>query len=213
MGPIIDNLPYMMGGLKYTLGITVICILGSFILGTALALGRMARYRVVSIPCASIIEVVRSFPPILLIFFVYFMTAYLGYAVNAFAAACGALSVYISGYVAEVVRGGLMSVPGGQSLAARATGLSAWQSMRYVSLPQAVRRMAPALVSQFVILIKDTSLVIMIGIPDFYSRVMQTNDRVLTAPFQLLLFAAAVYFVICFTLSSIARRLELRVDV
>jgi His/Glu/Gln/Arg/opine family amino acid ABC transporter permease subunit len=211
MSAIWGNLGYMLGGLPFTLSIALVAIAGSLVLGTLMALVRLSRRRWLRYPAAAFIEVARSVPLVLFIFFTYFMIAAQGYDVSAFWSCGLALTIYISAYVAEIVRGGILSVDQGQLEAATATGLSGPAALRYVVLPQAIRRMMPALVSQMIVLIKDTSVATIIGIPEFFTRVLEANARTLAYPFQLLLFAAAVYFVICYALSLFSRRLELKV--
>lgn len=212
MQAIIDNLPYMLGGLSYTFGMAIIGIFFSFLLGVLLAVLRLSPIKWIHYPAVVYIEVIRSVPLILFIFFIYFMISATGYNVSAFASASAAIVVFISTYIAEIVRAGIQSIDFGQMEAARATGLSYAKAMRKIVLPQAVRRMMPALVSEFTIVIKESSLAMVIGVPEFFNRVFTTNARVLTEPFALLGFAAFVYFVICFTLSMLSKRLELRMD-
>jgi len=213
MDAIWENLPYMLAGLKYTFGIAAIGIFFSFFLGTLLAVLRLSPIKWLHYPAVVYIEVVRSVPLILFIFFIYFLIAGMGYNISSFASASVAVVVFISTYIAEIVRAGILSIDSGQMEAARATGLSYARAMRLVVLPQAVRRMVPALVSEFTIVIKESSLAMVIGVPEFFNRVFTTNARVLTEPFALLGFAAFVYFVICFSLSWWSRRLEIRMDV
>lgn len=212
MSAVWGNLGYMLGGLRFTLSIALVAIVGSLVLGTLMALARMSTRAWLHYPAAGLIELARSVPLVLFIFFTYFMIAAQGYDVSAFWSCSLALTIYISAYVAEIVRGGIIGVDGGQTEAARATGLSNAATLRYVVLPQAIRRMMPALVSQMIVLIKDTSVATIIGIPEFFTRVLEANARTLAYPFQLLLFAAAVYFVICYALSLLSRRLELKVS-
>jgi len=212
MHAIIENLPYMLGGLPYTFGLAVIGIFFSFFAGALLAILRLSKIKWLHYPAVVYIEVTRSIPLILFIFFVYFMIAGMGYNVSAFSAAAIATVVFYSTYIAEIVRAGIQSVDGGQMEAARATGLSYVRAMKKVVLPQAIRRMVPALVSEFTIIIKESSLAMVIGVPEFFNRVFITNARVLTEPLALLGFAALIYFIICYVLSLLSRRLELRVD-
>jgi len=210
MSAVWNNLGYMLGGLRFTLSIALVAILGSLVLGTLMAVARMSHRPWLHYPAVLLIEAARSVPLVLFIFFTYFMIAAQGYDVSAFWSCSLALTIYISAYVAEIVRGGIIGIDAGQSEAARATGLSNAATLRHVVLPQAVRRMMPALVSQMIVLIKDTSVATIIGIPEFFTRVLEANARTLAYPFQLLLFAAAVYFVICYGLSLLSRRLELK---
>ncbi|MBK1786628.1 amino acid ABC transporter permease [Prauserella cavernicola] len=207
-----NNLGYMLGGLSFSGGIAAVSMVGSLLLGTVLAVLRLSERRWARYPAVVLIEGARSVPLVLFIFFTYFMIAAQGYDVSAFWSCCVALTIYIGAYVAEIVRGGIQSIDPGQTEAARATGLSTYSALRHIVLPQAVRRMMPALVSQMIVLIKDTSVATIIGVPEFFTRVLEANARSLAYPFQLLLFAAAVYFVICYSLSLLSRRLELTVS-
>lgn len=205
------NLPYMLRGLWFSLGMAAVAMVGSLAVGTVLAVLRLSDRRWLRYPAVVLIEGARSIPLVLFIFFTFFMIAAQGYDVSAFWSCTVALTIYIGAYVAEIVRGGIQSVDRGQTEAARATGMSTVETLRAVVLPQALRRMMPALVSQMIVLIKDTSVATIIGVPEFFTRVLEANARTLVYPFQLLLFAAAVYFVLCYSLSLLSRRLELRV--
>lgn len=213
MDAIINNLPFMLEGLKYTLGLSVIAILTSFVLGTLLAGARLSSSRYLRYPAVAYIELVRSVPLILFILYIFFILADVGIDASPFWAAAVAMSIFASAYIAEVVRGGIASVGVGQTEAARASGLSHIQAMQSVILPQALRGMAPALVSEFIKLTKDTSLAAVIGVFEFFNRVSLVNSRLVTASFSLFAFAAIVYFIINYSLSLVSRRLELRADV
>lgn len=213
MDAVINNFWFMIGGLKQTLGLAVIAITLSFFLGVVFGALRLSTRPYLSYPAVLYIELVRSIPLILFIFWLFFILSDFGLNVDRFWAAAFALTVFTSAYVAEIVRGGIQSIDKGQMEAARASGLSYLQGMVHVVLPQAVRRMAPAMVSQFISLTKDTSLAAVIGVFEFFNRVQITNSRVLVEPFALFGFAAVVYFVINYSMSLIARRLELRADV
>lgn len=213
MDAVINNFWFMIGGLKQTLGLAVIAITLSFFLGVVFGALRLSTRPYLHYPAVLYIELVRSIPLILFIFWLFFILSDFGLSVDRFWAAALALTVFTSAYVAEIVRGGIQSIDKGQMEAARASGLSYLQGMVHVILPQAVRRMAPAMVSQFISLTKDTSLAAVIGVFEFFNRVQITNSRVLVEPFALFGFAAVVYFVINYSMSLIARRLELRADV
>lgn len=212
MTAILNNWEYMLGGLRYTFALAIIGISASFVLGCILATMRISPYAPVRLVAKGYIELIRSIPLLLFIFFTYFLLTELGYNVSAFASGGIALAVFTSAYVAEIIRSGILGVHAGHVQAARASGLSYLQTMRYVVLPQAVRRMMPSLSSEFIMLIKETSLVSVIGVQEFYTRVSTTNARVLVHPFELLGFAAVVYFCICFTMSRLSGRYELRAD-
>jgi putative glutamine transport system permease protein len=213
MGSILPNLPYMLEGLVLTFGLAALSIVGSSLLGTALATARLSPALWLRVPATTCIEVVRSIPAVLFVLFTYFVLADAGVNVAPFWAAAIALSVFASSYIAEVIRAGILAVDRGQTEAARASGLSHLSTMRLVVLPQAVRSMAPALVSEFIKLTKDSSLAAVIGVLEFFNRVNLVNSRLITQSFVLFGFAGVVYFVVNYGLSRLARRLELRADV
>ena len=207
------NLGYMLEGLQYSLVLALISIVGSFLLGIVFASGRISTRRYLRYPAIVYIEIVRSIPLIIFILYVFFAFAGMGINVDPFWAAAVALTVFASAYMAEVIRAGILGVKPGQMEAARASGLSYFNAMRLVVLPQAVRSMAPALISEFTKLVKDSSLAAVIGVYEFFNRVNIVNSRVLTEPFLLFGFAAVVYFVLNYSLSLAAKRLELRADI
>lgn len=213
MSDLIGNLPFMLEGLLITLAMAVCAIGLSAIFGTAFGVARLSHRPYLHYPAVGYIELVRSVPLILFILYLYFVLVDFGYQVSPFWTGVIALAIVASGYLAEVVRSGISSVPPGQMEAARSSGLSYRQAMFEVVLPQALRRMAPALVSEFIKTVKNTSLVAVIGAYEFFDRVNITNSQLLTKPFLVFGFAAVVYFIINYSLSSVARRLELRLDV
>jgi His/Glu/Gln/Arg/opine family amino acid ABC transporter permease subunit len=213
MDAIVDNLPFMMHGLLVTLAMAGIAIALSLLLGTGLAAARLSSRRWAHYPAATYIELVRTVPLILFILYIYFILADAGINVSPFWSATLALAIFTSAYVAEVIRAGIQALPPGQMEAARASGLSYFQAMRHVILPQALRNMAPALVSELIKLTKDTSLAAVIGVFEFFNRVSLVNSRLITESFVLFGFAAIVYFVINYSLSLVAKRLELRADI
>lgn len=209
---ILVNLPFMLAGLGYSLALAAVSIVGSFILGIVFATGRISKRTYLKYPAIAYIELVRSIPLIIFILYIFFGLAGLGVNVDPFWSAALALTIFASAYVAEVIRAGILGVKPGQMEAARASGLSYVQAMRLVVLPQAIRSMTPALVSEFTKLVKDSSLAAVVGVFEFFNRVNLVNSRELTEPFMLFGFAAVVYFVINYALSRTAKRLELRAD-
>jgi len=121
------------------------------------------------------------------------------------------LVIYEAAYLAEIVRAGIESLPGGQMEAARSVGLSYMQAMRKVILPQAIYNMVPAMLSQFVSTIKETSLGYVISVHELTFAANQVNSTLLTKPFPVFVVLASIYFVLCFTLTQGARHLESRV--
>jgi His/Glu/Gln/Arg/opine family amino acid ABC transporter permease subunit len=153
----------------------------------------------------ALIEAVRATPELMIVFWVYFTWPYLaGNQVTAWDAALGSLSVIAAAYLAEVIRAGLYSVPVGQIEAAESSGLSFYQTFRFIVLPQALRNMLPALIAQLVALFKTTSLVYAIGVMDFFRAVTVTKNAVF-APYALYLILGAGYFVSCFVITRLVR--------
>jgi len=152
-----------------------------------------------------VIETVRATPELMIIFWVYFTWPYLvGNQVTAWNAALGSLTVIAAAYLAEVIRAGLYSVPLGQIEAAHSSGLSSYQTFRFVVLPQALRNMLPALIAQLVALFKTTSLVYAIGVMDFFRAVNVTKNAVY-APYALYVILGAGYFFSCFAITRLVR--------
>jgi polar amino acid transport system permease protein len=154
----------------------------------------------------------RGLPLIMLIFWVYFfLPVFLGQAVSGFSTLLATLVIYEAAYLAEIVRAGIESLPRGQVEAARSLGLSYLQAMRKVVLPQAIYNMVPAMLSQFVSTIKETSLGYVISVHELTFAANQVNSTLLTKPFPVFVVLASIYFVLCFSLTQVARMLEQRV--
>jgi polar amino acid transport system permease protein len=155
------------------------------------------------------VELVRAVPLLLLIFFIFFGLPALSVRISTFPAAVLALSLWMTVNTAEVVRGGIQSIPRGQFEAARSMGLGELQTMRHVIFPQAVRRMIPPFVGLCTILVKDTSLAAIIGVFELTRAAQETIERTFRS-FEIYLAAAALYFVVCFPLTRLAQRAEAR---
>jgi polar amino acid transport system permease protein len=191
-----------------TLRLAIPAIVLGFALGIFIGLGRLARSPLIRIPATLYVEFFRGVPLVMVIFWFWFIIPILlrsplpeyGIALTAFV-------VFEAAYLGEIVRAGIQSVPRGQVEAASATGLSQAQAMRYVVLPQALRNMIPALVTQFIVLFKDTSLASIIGYVDLTKAAQIVNNREIR-PFELYLFIALVYWLCSYSMSRYARRLE-----
>jgi len=202
------------GGLVLTFYIAIIAMFFSFIFGSVLGIARFSNIRWLKIPATIYIELFRALPLIMVIFWVYFAIPIVGGAIfetkiSASALVSGIISfiLFESAYIAEIVRAGLKSIPRGQFEASKSLGMNSWQTFTLVILPQAYRRMIPAIVSQFVSLFKDTSLVYVIGVIEFFRAATIVNNRIYMS-FEILSFVAIVYFICAFTLSKIASKLE-----
>ncbi len=202
-----------IGGLYLTLLLATFSIALSFPIGLLVGLGRVSRLPVVRGFSILYIEAIRGIPLItVLLWFSVFVTLVSGDALTKVERAMIALTIFSSAYVGEIVRAGIQSVPQGQVEAARAVGLSAVQTMRYIVLPQAVKNMIPALVGQFISLFKDTSLTVIIGL----SELVGTGKSLLAITDYLhdirevYVFALIVFFVFSYAMSYGSRVLEKR---
>ena len=217
-----NNLDYLLigayprgplGGLAVTVLLAVGGIFGAFWLGLGIGLLRIAKRRLLRWPAVVFIEILRGTPLLMVIFWFYFLApVLLGHTLPEAESALMALIVFTSAYIAEIVRAGVQSLPKGQMEAARGTGLSHTQAMIHVILPQALFNMIPSFVNQFVSLTKDTSLAFIIGVGELTKAATQINNRTLTAPTEIFITIALLYFVICFCLTEFSRSLERRIN-
>jgi polar amino acid transport system permease protein len=207
---IFDYMPFFMAGLATTAWLSASTFVVSTALGLVLAASRLSRAAVIRIPAIAVIEGLRAIPLLMLIFWVYFMIpAVLRVEVPALAAGFVALSAASAGYLAEIVRAGILAVPRGQWDASTASGLGYLQTMRHVVIPQALRKMVPPMVNQFVGHLKGTSLLYIIGITEFFRVATLVNNREFRS-FEIFTLVALVYLALCAALSLCARLLERR---
>ena len=202
-------------GLQETISLSLVSIFLSIAVALLFALGRLSKRWYLRWPSIAYIEMVRALPVLLLIVYFDIKGSSLfrpifgpDFDLPRFWAGVLGLSMYTSAVLAEIIRAGIIALPRGQTEAASALGLDYYRSMRYVVLPQALRLMVPAMMSQLTTIIKDTSLVGTIGVFELLrqGRVIFTQ---FFNPIEVFLFVAVIYFVVCFTLSQISRRLEL----
>ncbi len=193
-----------------TLRLVIPAIVLGFALGIIVGLARLATARWIRVPATIYVEFFRGVPLVMVIFWMWFIIPQLlGLALPEYGIALTAFVIFEAAYFGEIVRAGVQSVAGGQVEAARALGLSAVQSMAYVILPQALRNMVPALVTQMIVLFKDTSLASIIGYVDLTKAAQIVNNREIK-PFELYLFIAVIYWVCTYSMSRLARRMERR---
>ena len=205
-----DHLSFLLEGFYVTLKVAFFSIILSFFIGGAIGILRYANIPVVSKVLALIVEVIRNLPLLLIIFFTYFALPELGLKLSITASAIAALTVFESAMLSEIIRSGLNSIPKGQIEAGRSSGLSYVQTLRYIVLPQALRRMVPPIVSQFISLLKDTSLCVVIALPELmhHAQVINAQSQKYIIPIFILI--AFMYFVVNYLLSILARRLEIK---
>ncbi len=205
-GVIGENLPLFMEGILLTLKISALALVISIPIGIILGLARISRNRIVSFLATAYIEIIRGVPLLVLLFWIFFVlgrTLQLG----AYWSAVLGLAFFSAAFVAEIIRSGIQAVPRGQMEAARSSGMSYIAAMRLIILPQAFRKVLPPLASQFIILIKDSSLVSVISVVDLTlisKNIVATSFRSL----EVWSFVALLYFVITFTLSRSILYLE-----
>ena len=203
-------------GMTFTLTLTSLATLGGIVFGTLIAMMRLSGLRLLSRIAGLYVDLMRSLPLVLVIFWFYFLVPYIGQwltgasrpvRVGAFASSLLTFTLFEAAYFAEIMRAGIQSISKGQPAAASALGLTYGQTMRYVVLPQAFRNMLPVLLTQTIVLFQDTSLVYVLSIPDFLgaaSKVAQRDGRLV----EMYLFAALVYFAVSSIASFGVRRLQ-----
>jgi putative glutamine transport system permease protein len=199
---------FLFTGLQITLAMAAIAVLSSLLAGLLLALCRISRFPLLRYPAAFFVEVIRALPVLLIIFFTFFGAARAGLGLGPFGAGALGLAIYTSAINAEIVRAGITSIGHGQHEAARSLGLTYVQTMRYVVLPQALRRIVPPQVGQIITLVKDTSLAAVIGVQELTRRA-QIIYQAEFNPLQSLFVVACIYFLFNYTLSRLSRRWEL----
>ncbi|WKG01657.1 amino acid ABC transporter permease [Mycolicibacterium sp. HK-90] len=209
-----QHLSLIWQGAVVTLQICALSVLFGGLLGIVIGLMSTGTIRALRWVAALYVAVIRGIPVLLIIFFVYFGIPLMapGSSLSEYWAGVIALSVFASAYIGELVRGSIQAVPRGQFEAADALGLSYAQRMRWVILPQAARVIVPPGVGFLVVLIKDSSLVAVIGLIEL-TRAGNVVSSLTADPITTYLIVGAGYFVICYALSSLGRRYEQRLDV
>lgn len=203
------------GGLMLTLILSVVGIAVAFPFGIVLALGRRSRMPIIRAICVAYIELIRGVPLITILFMASFMLPLFfpsGLNFDKVLRAQVGIILFSAAYLAEVVRGGLQGVTKGQQEAAGALGLSYWQTMGLIVMPQALKIVIPPLTSSFIALMKDTSLVAIVGLFDLLGMSQQAvaNPRWLGKLIEAYAFVGLIYFVLCYGMSHFSRMLERR---
>jgi glutamate/aspartate transport system permease protein len=216
------SLPYLFReGMVFTVTLTLIAMTGGIIFGTLLALMRLSPFRVLSMIAGGYVNLMRSVPLVLVIFWFFFLVPYIGawiigadrpIAVGAFLSAAITFTMFEAAYYCEIMRAGIQSIPRGQVWSGYALGLSYRHTMAQVVLPQAFRNMLPVLLTQTIILFQDTSLVYVISATDFLGAAAKVANRDYRLV-EMYTFVAVVYFIISYTLSTLVRRLQDRIAI
>lgn len=205
-------LPMLLKGLQVTLYIFVIAIILGFIIGLVVALLRLAPIKILNWIAKVYVDAIRGTPFIVQLFFIYFGINSL-HLVSLNSTTAGIITVAINAgaYFAEIIRAGIQSIDKGQTEAARSIGFTGTQTMRYVVLPQAFRRMLPTITNQSIISLKDTSLLSVIGIADLTQQ-GQIQASATFEAFKIWLAVGVIYFIIIYLLTILANFIERRIQ-
>ncbi|MFT5533872.1 MAG: glutamate/aspartate transport system permease protein [Burkholderiaceae bacterium] len=210
-----SNLGILVDGMQVSLEITLVAVVAGIVWGTVLALLRMSRLKVLSWFAIVYINAFRSIPLVMVLLWFFLVVPQILQSVLGLSpsndvrmvSALLAFSMFEAAYYAEIIRAGILSIGDGQMRASQALGMTRWQSMRLIVLPQAFRNMLPLLLTQVIVLFQDTALVYVTALADFFGRaygIGERNGRLV----EMLLLAGAVYFVICFSASLLVRFLS-----
>ena len=214
-------LPYLAQGMQYTLQLTLVAAAGGIVFGTLLAMARLSSIKPLALAAAAYVNLMRSIPLLLVIFWFYFLVPVLLQSltgaerppqIGAERSAYITFILFEAAFFCEIMRAGIQSIAKGQAAAGLALGLDYWQVMQRIVLPQAFRNMLPVLLTQAIILFQDVSLVSLLNVTDFVGaavKIAQRDSRVI----EMYLFVAVVYFILCFTLSAGAKRLQSRLAI
>lgn len=205
-----ENLKFLLDGLFVTLIVASAAIVLSFVFGCIIGVIRYMKIPVLSPIMLVVVDLIRNLPLLLIIFFMRFAMPEVGIKMDLMTASIVGLTIFEAAMIAEIVRGGLTSIDKGQVEAARSSGLGAVQTLWHIVLPQGLRRMVPPLVSQFISLLKDTSLAVVISLPELMHNAGIIIGHGYTYTIPTLLLVALIYFIVNFILSQLSRRFEAR---
>jgi glutamate/aspartate transport system permease protein len=216
------SLPYLFReGMTFTLTLTAIAMTGGIFFGTLLAMMRLGGGKWASALAGGYVNLMRSIPLLLVIFWFYFLMPYIGawvlrepnpIKVGAFLSAAITFTLFEAAYYCEIMRAGIQSIPRGQVWSGYALGLNYWQTMAQIVLPQAFRNMLPVLLTQTIILFQDTSLVYVISATDFFGAATKIANRDYRLV-EMYSFVAVVYFIVSYGLSALVKKLQTRIAI
>ena len=208
-------------GMTFTLTLTALAMAGGIVFGTLLAMMRLSSIKPVAVIAGAYVNLMRSIPLVLVIFWFFFLVPYIGawvigakdpIKVGAFWSAAITFTMFEAAYYCEIMRAGIQSIPRGQVWSGYALGLDYWQTMARIVLPQAFRNMLPVLLTQTIILFQDTSLVYVISATDFLGAAAKVANRDYRLV-EMYSFVAVVYFVVSYGLSTLVRQLQERIAI
>jgi len=201
------SLPFVWQGFKFSLGLTLTAMTGGIALGTLLALARLSGGRLFGSLATIYVDTLRSIPLVMVILWFFLLAPLFFTSITPERSAYITFTLFEAAFYCEIIRAGIQSISKGQINAAYAIGMSYWQAMANVILPQAFRNMLPILFTQTIVLFQDTSLVYAIGASDLL-HTAEATGKTFNRPVEMYLFSALIYFAICFTLSTVVKRLQ-----
>lgn len=202
------NIRFLLDGLWVTIQVSVVSIIFSMILGGIAGTVRYSGIPIVSKIVGFIVDIIRNLPLLLIIFFTYFALPQIGIKLNIFWAAVAALTIFESAMLSEIFRAGLNAVPKGQTEAGMSSGLTYVQTLMMIVFPQAFKSMLPAILSQLISLIKDTSLAVIISLPELMHNAKIVYGQSTNYVIPMFIAMTAMYFVVCYLLSVLSNILE-----
>jgi glutamate/aspartate transport system permease protein len=210
---LVDSLPFLWTGLQFTLKLTTVAMLGGIALGTLLALARLSPIVFLAKAASGYVNIMRSIPLVMVILWFFLVIPLItGTPLGAENSALVTFTLFEAAFYCEIMRAGIQSVSRGQVAAGYAVGLTYGQNMRFVILPQAFCNMLPVLLTQTIVLFQDTSLVYAIGAKDLL-KAAEIAGKNYNRPVEMVIFVAIIYFVICYSLSFVVKRLQQRMAI
>ncbi|WP_437883421.1 amino acid ABC transporter permease [Pseudomonas sp. LRF_L74] len=202
-----------LGGLVNTLVLSALALIIAFPLSILLAIARISPFGWLRLPATVWVYVLRGIPLLMVIFWTYFLVPVLiGRNISGFTTMLCTLVIYQSAYLSEIVRSGIQGLPSGQFEASRALGMGYFRTLGWVILPQALYNSLPSLISQFVSIIKETTLGYVINVQEMTFAANQVNNQLLTKPFQVYVILAVTYYILCYSLTRLATAVERRIE-
>ena len=202
------NIRFLLDGLWVTVQVSIVSIIFSMIIGGVAGTIRYSGIPVVSKIVGLVVDIIRSLPLLLIIFFTYFALPQIGIKLNIFWAAVAALTIFESAMLSEIFRAGLNAVPKGQTEAGMSSGLTYVQTLAIIVFPQAFKSMLPAILSQLISLIKDTSLAVIISLPELMHNAKIVYGQNTNYVIPMFIAMTAMYFIVCYLLSVVSNLLE-----
>lgn len=209
---VVNSFPLLLVGAGVTIKITALSVALGVIIGLFVGIARISRFKILRVLSAIYVDFFRGTPLLVQIFLVYFaLPVITGQRVDPFVAAIGSCGINSGAYVAEIFRAGIQSIDKGQMEAARSLGLPYSTAMRRVVLPQAIKTMIPSIINQFIITLKDTSILSVIGFPELVNTAKNVVANTMSA-FQVWTIVAVMYLVVITLLSRLAKKVERRLN-